>query len=294
MKNEEDIKRDRLLKIELNDLKVIEYIRVLDSRHDKVKCVCVKCGYLIEDSHINLSKKKYKCRYCTLIKKSKLIRDGVVEIIKIDEYGEGAFIHLKCNNGHVYKQDRRNLLANKGCNKCYLENKSFTKKDVICEFNRVHGDYYNYNFDRYKNLHSKIEISCRKGHIFHQKVSNHIQGKGCPICRESLGERTISNYLKSKSIEYIRQKKYDDCVFINKLPFDFFIPKFNLIIEYDGIQHFIPIKQFGGEHEFSKTKIKDNIKNQYCINNNINIVRISYKDNILDKLSNSIQKYIIF
>jgi hypothetical protein len=55
-------------------------------------------------------------------------------------------------------------------------------------------------------IHTKIEITCKKNHTFTQKISNHIQGKGCPICRESLGERIISKYLEDNSISYERQR----------------------------------------------------------------------------------------
>ena len=49
-------------------------------------------------------------------------------------------------------------------------------------------------------------------------------------------------------------------------------------IEYDGIQHFEPIERFGGKEEFSRTKIRDNIKTQYCKDNNIKLIRIPYWD----------------
>ena len=61
------------------------------------------------------------------------------------------------------------------------------------------------------------------------------------------------------------------------------MPKYNICIEYDGLQHFEPCT-FGGvsqnkaQKAFELTKIKDNIKTEYCKNNNIKLIRISYKD----------------
>jgi len=291
MKSIERIITDRKKSIELNNMKILEY-PYTKARCDNIKCICLKCGYTINDNYINLSCKKYKCKYCILIEKSELVKSGIVSIIKIDGHGNGSSIYLRCNEGHEYKQDRSNLLANKGCNKCYLKNKVFKIDDIIDKFNKIHGDYYKYNISGYKNLHSIVEITCKKGHIFNQKVSNHLQGKGCPICRESLGERTISKYLNDNNFIYERQKKFKDCKYISYLLFDFYIQSLNLLIEYDGIQHIKPITQFGGEDEFEKTKIKDNIKNKYCFNNNINLLRISYNDDIQEKL-NSINKYIV-
>jgi hypothetical protein len=57
-----------------------------------------------------------------------------------------------------------------------------------------------------------------------------------------------------------------------------------MIIEYDGIQHYEPVELFGGIDEFEKTKIKDKIKNEYCLKNNILLYRISYKDDIINVL----------
>lgn len=283
MKNIEKVIDDRIYKIEKNDLKVTNYIN-----EKEVLCKCNNCGYEIQDNYRNLSYKKFRCKYCELLSTSILLKNNEVEIQRI----KGGYVYLKCSKGHLYTQDRRNLLAGKKCKQCYLENKSYTKDRVITEIKNIHGDYYKYNFLNFKNLHSKIEIECKKGHIFKQKVANHLQGKGCPICRESVGERTIVNFLNKNRIEYVRQKKFDDCKYLSKLAFDFFIPNANLIIEYDGIQHFKPIKLFGGEKEFEKTKIRDQIKNDYCLKNKIELIRISYLDDITNSLSN-INKLII-
>ena len=60
------------------------------------------------------------------------------------------------------------------------------------------------------------------------------------------------------------------------LPFDFYLPQYNLIIEYDGEQHFKPISVFGGEDAFWTTVTHDAIKNQYCEDNDIDLLRIPY------------------
>jgi very-short-patch-repair endonuclease len=127
--------------------------------------------------------------------------------------------------------------------------------------------------------------ACIKGHVFKQKVSNHLQGKGCNICRESLGERIISIFLENNNIKYTRQKKFKECKYLSLLPFDFYLDDFNILIEYDGIQHFEPVSVFGGKEEFEKTKIRDKIKNEYCFKNNIRLFRISYLDDINIELS---------
>lgn len=288
MKNDKKVIEFRVGKIKENNLHIIDY-----KSHDNIKCICNKCKYEFVDNHRNLCYNKFKCKYCILINKSLLIRKGSIKIIKIDDHGSGSLIYLMCKNGHEYKQDRRNLLSNKGCNQCYLDNKILSIEYIVSEFNRIHGDFYTYDINLYKNVHSKIHITCKNKHVFIQKVSNHLQGKGCPICRESFGERTISKFLNDNNFVYKKQKIFKDCKYVSYLPFDFYIQSLNLLIEYDGIHHSKPVSQFGGEKEFEKTKIKDSIKNNYCIKNRINLLRISHEEDILSKL-NSIQENIIF
>lgn len=273
MKSLEKVINDRKSKIELNNLTITNYGK------DLIECECNECSYEVKNNYRNLSYKKFKCKYCVLMKKSKLINEGFVKIIKIEKQN----IYLECENGHKYKQNRRNLLANKKCNICYLNNKTLSKKETLIKFKKIHGDFFKYDMNNYETQHSKIKITCDKNHTFLQKVSNHLQGKGCPICRESLGEKKIRLFLEEKNIKYIRQKKYKDCVYINKLPFDFHLPDFDILIEYDGIQHFEPVKLFGGKKEFIKTKKKDKIKNEYCYNNNIHLIRIPYHEKNIKK-----------
>ena len=64
----------------------------------------------------------------------------------------------------------------------------------------------------------------------------------------------------------------------------FTIPELNYCIEYDGRQHFEPVFDFGGDYRFEKIKKHDEIKNIYCLEHNIKLLRISYKDNIENKL----------
>jgi hypothetical protein len=273
--NEIELLESKKEKIYRNNLEIIEY-----KNDNLIKCRCNKCGFNKEDSLLNLTYNKYKCKYCILLNESSLLKEGIIKLIKIGDFGDSKNIYLECNKGHKYIQDRNNLLSNRGCNECRKEKITFSKEYVFSKFSEIHGDLYRYKYDDYISLKSKIEITCRKGHIFFQKASNHLQGKGCPICRESIGERNISVYLENKGINFIRQKKFSDCKYISHLPFDFYIPSINTIIEYDGIQHFEPVELFGGLEEFEKTKIKDKIKNEYCSSSNIELYRISYKDNI--------------
>lgn len=109
---------------------------------------------------------------------------------------------------------------------------------------------------------------------------------GCPKCNESSGERKVRLWLEKNNISYIYQMRFKNCRDINVLPFDFYLPTYNLCIEYDDKQHFEPIKFFGGEEKFILQQKHDKIKNEYCENNGISLLRIPYYKNVEEELNN--------
>ena len=105
--------------------------------------------------------------------------------------------------------------------------------------------------------------------------SGHTQSCGC---KKSKGETKIANVLNGLNISYIQQYAYKGCSNKKTLRFDFYLPDYNCCIEYDGIQHFYPIERFGGKKEYEDTKRRDEIKNSFCKENNIRLIRIPYTD----------------
>jgi very-short-patch-repair endonuclease len=93
-------------------------------------------------------------------------------------------------------------------------------------------------------------------------------------------------FLEKNNIDYIYQKTYYDCISTigNKLKFDFYLPDYNICVEYDGEQHFKPIDYFGGVESFNRQRERDITKNNYCLENNIKLIRLSFKD--YDKIEN--------
>lgn len=97
---------------------------------------------------------------------------------------------------------------------------------------------------------------------------------GCANCSKM--ELLISDILSKHHISYISQARFQECKNIFPLPFDFYLPEYNTAIEYDGEQHTKPIDFFGGEDGYQKRIINDNIKNQYCKEHNINLIRLPH------------------
>lgn len=95
--------------------------------------------------------------------------------------------------------------------------------------------------------------------------------------------------LKELNIVYNKEYKFKDCINpkTNKqLRFDFYLPKYNICIEFDGVQHYNENSIFFSQNpldSFDNRKYRDNIKTQYCRNNHIKLIRIPYYD--YDKLN---------
>ncbi len=112
--------------------------------------------------------------------------------------------------------------------------------------------------------------------------------------RQSFGERQIEKILKENNIEYIKEHKFKSCKNIKPLLFDFYLPNKNLCIEYDGELHFKSDNFFGGDQTLERIQKNDDIKNDWCLGNDINLLRISYlkKGKIKDILNNVLKLHI--
>jgi len=186
-----------------------------------------------------------------------------------------TYLNIYCVNCKKYfKKSVNEFLKGSGCS-CQGKIKKYSQNDIIKKLKQIFPEY-DYSKVNYKNTLEKIEVICPiHGSFFKRPNDMIIQKQGCPKCSESKGEREIRLWLEKNNIEYIYQYKikYKDRNFF----FDFYIPKLNLAIEYDGIFHFeSPSEIF--ENEVQKQKKRDELKNQYCQENNINLLRIPYWD----------------
>lgn len=114
-----------------------------------------------------------------------------------------------------------------------------TTEEFIQSSKEIHGNRYDYSSTYYKGFNKHVTIICKKHGVFKQRPSDHIfNGNGCPKCKCSKGESRIIKYLEHNDIKYFDQYKFKECKNKNELPFDFYLPKHNICIEYDGRQHF--------------------------------------------------------
>lgn len=263
-----------------------------------------ECGNRFFASWSNIKKMSGLCKECTSLKRSVNIRKSDDNLQQqIDEiYGENQFTlldrffsrikvkHLVCQNEFEIKQCH--FIDGQGCKFCNLKNRDFgalTNEEFL---KRVSGCISDFVFlSEYKNNHTPIVIKCERcGNIF-QQIPYHIFDRGiyCNSCNGTKGEQSIERYLRINNIDFIAQYRFEDCKDKKPLPFDFYLPDYNICIEYQGIQHYKPIEYFGGENRFIGQTKRDAIKREYCQNNNITLLEISYKEfNDIDKILDSL------
>ena len=136
-----------------------------------------------------------------------------------------------------------------------------------------------------------MEIFCKKHGPFLQEVSVHLAGSGCPNCNSSIGENFISLFLENRNIDFEQQKTFEGLKQKRKLKVDFYIDKFDLVIEYNGRQHYEAVGTFGGKKALFNTQRSDNLKRQYCIDNQINFEIIRYDEDTETRMNEILEKY---
>lgn len=189
-------------------------------------------------------------------------------------------------NGIIYEQTPHNHLK-------YAPEKAIrlkTGEDFINESKIIHENKYSYENSIYKNDREKLIITCPKHGDFTQRPNHHLKGVGCPTCNESQGEKKIAKFLNKHKINFLRQHRFKDII---NLRFDFYIPSAGTCIEFDGIQHFQPIPYFGGIPTYETLKTNDKIKSDYCEENYINLIRIRYDEQNIEKILQENLKILI-
>ena len=224
------------------------------------------------------------------IEKARRVHGDKYDYSQVDYVHSKVKVKIYCKYCNTYFWQLPSLhLTGRGCNNCrYIRlglNSRKTTEEFIQQAKEVHGDIYDYTESKYVNADTKIKIRCKKcNKYFYQTPSAHLNNQGCPYCKESKGEKYISKILTTKNIAFNAQYKFNDCKYKKPLVFDFYIPNYNLCIEFNGEQHYKPIKKFGGEETFKVRQKRDQIKREYCAKNNIVLLEIKYDENIEEKL----------
>ena len=244
----------------------------------------------------NMGKRKEMCPYCIsrnlpkdyVLKKISEINPDIELLEDFNILSESVKYRCKKHNiiSHKSVQD---ILKGQGCIECGKEKLSQKKLMTLQEYqNKVDKKNNSIIVLEYNGINSNAHFKCKKcEHDWWSSAASMItSGKQCPNCEHYyLGEKAVSDILTQHNIQFIQQYCFNTCRDKKPLPFDFYLPNFNVCIEYDGRQHF---EQRIGWTDLEIIKSHDDIKNNFCKNNNIQLIRIPYYENVesflLDKL----------
>lgn len=269
----------------------------------KIKFKCPHHGQVSQDPYTHLNsengcpvcgrKDRARNRMANRVKKLKedcLIKHGDKYTYFWDTYkGMSEYMIIACPIHGNFEQTPASHLYGRGCPKCANIKRGLSirlgRELILTRFRNIYGNTYDYNLVPETVLHEDhITVICQKHGKFNVTVANHLRQSGCPGCIESHGERAIRNLLIQKGIPFKAQFTFADCKYKGKLRFDFYLPESNILIEYQGRQHYALYDPFGGEKEYSKIIIRDRIKKEYCAKNNIRLEEIRFDQNIKDRL----------
>lgn len=231
------------------------------------------------------------------VERAKIVHKNKYDYSKVDYVNNRTNVIITCNDHdepYYFPQTPTNHLRGCGCPKCGGKLK-LTLEEFIQRANKIHGQgRYDYSKVEYVNINTEIIIICpnhNEPYEFKQIPNTHLLGCGCPLCSESKGASKIRMFLIKNNIEFETEKTFDECKNKKLLKFDFYIPSKNLCIEYDGECHFKHINWNGKytdeqlEENLKLYRLRDKIKNEYCKNNGINLLRISYNEDVEEKLT---------
>ena len=276
--------------------------------HTKVKVICDYCGreiYVVWKDYRKYNYSKYACAHCRQTKTSEKYieerrqslynraiefcskKDYVLLTDKNDIVNSKSLVTYNCPKHGTFTTTIYALVLHHGCSDCQYE--STSKANILSPENVYHrikdngGTLLNKeDYSGWSVTNLKIICPVCHQHYYVTSLSQFLRNPDM-VCKEcskvkSLGERKISQYLEENNIEFIAEHRFVDCRDINPLPFDFYIPNYNICIEYQGEQHDRPVDFFGGKKAFTIRKKHDEIKEKYCEQNNIHLVTIHYSN----------------
>ena len=254
------------------------------------KSGCSKCGFIRSQAYNKKINQKYKEKFSKELKKIHGDKYDTSKVKYINSTKKVCIIcHEKDENGiehGEFWQEPIKLLKGHGCPKCKsLKLRKKFSDDIetfIEKAKKIHNDEYVYfSEETYINNRTPVKIKCKKHGIFYQKPNSHLNGHGCPVCRESKLEKEIYTFLQEKNINFIYQANKRILEWLGKQSLDFYLPDYNIAIECQGEQHFIPTTfgstQITPEEYLQQIIKRDKQKLQLCNEHNIKILYYTNK-----------------
>lgn len=218
-----------------------------------------------------------KRKYSTeeFIRRSNLVHNNKYDYSNVSYTHSKTSVRIRCPKHGEFSQIPNMHLLGSGCPLCSNNVRRLTQEEFISKCKFVHNEKYDYSKVVYVGCREKVVITCKNHGDFSQIPNSHLNGSGCPYCNASKGERAIENILEQKGIKYIREYKLPEIV--ERFEYDFYLPDRNILIEFQGIQHYKSIPYFGGEDALAYTKRNDRFKRDFARLFKYRLVELNYK-----------------
>ena len=282
----------------------------------KMKWKCKRCSNIFERSWGKMSQSRtFCCKECSnniigeMQTKSECAILSIIEsygfkpIEKLNYKNTKTDIHLIHKNGYKANTNLNDLVASKGNVHLFHKTNIYTC-DNIRNWIKLNNLDIELISNEYKSNNSlSLDVRCKCGEIYttswNELLTRH--RFQCSKCSKSMSniEYMTKIYLDKNNIQYNMQKTFDNLFGVRngKLRFDFYLPKYNTCIEVDGEQH-EKISKFNGEtceeakEKFLIQKGNDEIKEKYCKETNLHLLRINWRDFRNDTYKTKIDKII--
>lgn len=244
------------------------------------KCQC-DCGEICNFTTKELqNQNRIMCDKCKGIDITNKRFGKLIALKPTDERKRGSVVwECQCDCGNIHYATLT-LLKEGKVQSCGCSRKECGEKNTIDLTGKQFGKLTVIQKAKEKKYNSVAwECKCECGNLI--IVAGHSLKRGSTQscgCLKSQGEEKIIKLLQEMNINYEYQKKFETCKLKKCLSFDFYLPDYNILIEYDGKQHFEPVEYLGGQKRFEEQQQRDNFKNNWCKENNILLIRIPYYD----------------
>lgn len=190
---------------------------------------------------------------------------------------------IQDEDGYMYTQYTSRIVNKNGTFMKFHSNNPFTIHNIQIWLNKFAPGYKILSTE-YVNAFERLVFECPDGHQFKCSWDKMQVGQRCTVCQLSIGAREVLYSLRKLNVKYEIEYIFDDCIYKRVLPFDFAVlnddNSVKCLIEFDGEFHYkeVPFSNCTDKNlrSFKFTKIRDDVKNKYCADNNIPLLRIPY------------------
>jgi Zn finger protein HypA/HybF involved in hydrogenase expression len=234
---------------------------------------CPECGRMSQISKRTMSSKEF------IEKSLELHSSSNYNYKKVKYNNNRTKVEIICPKHGAFFPSPDNHLQGSGCPTCAIEKVHVGQmkniESFIADSIKAHGSKYD-SLVQYSGGKRTVQIICPKHGPFNQTPNAHQRGSGCPNCNTSKGEDKVKMILNNLDITFNQQHTFKTLIDKRKLKCDFFLPEFNMVIEFNGRQHYEPVNRFGGIQGLEETQRRDQIKRDYLKGNNIDLLEIHY------------------